>query len=116
MSQSLPAPDLGAYIDDSEFPMPASIVVKSPLRQRLEEIIKRDSDDPVKFHEGFDDCLVGMIYHTYSDFFMVYDRAKFISKLMNRNGWSEEEAEEWFGYNIERAQDGVTDPVFLITE
>jgi hypothetical protein len=49
--------------------------------------------------DDFDDCIVG-ICDRFHDSFVVYDRDKVINKLMERDGMDEEEAVEFFGYNI----------------
>ena len=43
----------------------------------------------------------------------IYDRNKCIDILVNRDGMSEEEAEEYFQYNVEGAWVGENTPMFL---
>jgi hypothetical protein len=49
--------------------------------------------------DDYDDCIVG-ICDRFHDSFVVYDRDKVINKLMERDGMDEEEAVEFFEFNI----------------
>lgn len=62
--------------------------------------------------DGFDGALVGMGYRfTYA--VAVYDRVKCLNILVSRDGMTEEEAEEYFSFNVEGAFMGEHTPVFL---
>jgi hypothetical protein len=63
--------------------------------------------------DGFDDCCLGVVSRIgYQDLFC-YDTLAIIQTLMTRDGMSEEEAEEYFDFNIIGAWVGGGTPVFL---
>ena len=63
------------------------------------DAVSEETDEPFLVMDDFDDCIVG-IGHRFHDSFVVYDRAKVIAKLMERDGMDYDEAEEYFGFNI----------------
>ena len=65
--------------------------------------------------DGFDDCIVG-IGRQFTRTFVVYDYEKVIKKLKKRDGMSDEEAVEWFEFNVVGAWVGESTPVFLYKE
>jgi hypothetical protein len=68
-------------------------------------------DENVLLADGFDDAFVG-IGRQFGRPIAVYDRFECIEILI-RDGMSEEEAEEYFQFNVEGAYVGENTPIFL---
>jgi hypothetical protein len=62
--------------------------------------------------DGFAEAFVGM-GHRFTYDVAVYDRQKCLDILVTRDGMSPEDAEEYFGFNVEGAYMGEHTPVFL---
>lgn len=60
---------------------------------------------------GFDDCIVGITEEFGGDIRILYSRDKIIEKLME--DMSEEEAYEYYDYNIIGGYFGERNPIFL---
>jgi hypothetical protein len=66
----------------------------------------------IKF-DGLDGAIVGVGTRIGSADFLIYSRARCIEILMADNDWTEEEAEEWFEYNVQGAYVGEAIPAFM---
>ena len=64
--------------------------------------------------DGFEDALIG-VGQQFDKALAVYDRQKCIEILMERDGMSDEEAVEYFEYNVTGAWVGEYTPIFLET-
>ena len=64
--------------------------------------------------DGFEDALIG-VGQQFNKAMAVYDRQKCIEILMERDGMSDEEAVEYFEYNVTGAWGGEYTPIFLET-
>jgi len=77
----------------------------------------RDSlaeDEPdLLFADGFDDAIPGVVRRVGQELFVVYDTRRCIASLM-RDGMTREEAEEYFGFNVEGAWVGERTPGFVL--
>lgn len=62
--------------------------------------------------DGFDDCIIGLAYRSGIGNLIAYDVSKIIKKLMLDN-MTEEEAYEFFDYNISDSYMGEKTPVFI---
>lgn len=62
--------------------------------------------------DGFDDCIVG-IGQQFTRFFVVYDRACVVQTLVDRDGMTPEEAEEFYDFNIVGGWLGEATPCFV---
>lgn len=63
---------------------------------------------------GFDHCIIGISQILgKDDFIVVYDTMEIVSTLQERDGMSEEEAIEYFDYNIHGAYLGDYTPMFV---
>ena len=49
--------------------------------------------------DGFDDAKIGVMSRAGQDDIVVYNYGKCVDILMKREGWSDEEAEQWIEYN-----------------
>lgn len=63
---------------------------REQLEQDFDEIIVAD---------GFDDCILGYVW-SFDGFHALYDYHKIIDRLVERDGMTIEEAQEFFEYNI----------------
>ena len=72
-----------------------------------------DADVELLCADGFDDCILG-IAQRFNDYFVVYDRDRVLETLRTR-GMSDEDAIEWFEFNIVGAWVGDSTPAFLMT-
>ena len=64
--------------------------------------------------DGFEDALIG-VGQQFNKALAVYDRQKCIEILMERDKMSDEEAVEYFEYNVTGAWVGEYTPIFLET-
>jgi hypothetical protein len=76
---------------------------------KLDEILEHYSDD-VKWlsADGFDDAIIGV-----SNYKIVYSRTKCIHILIERDGMTFDEAEEFFDFNVEGAYVGRKTPIWV---
>jgi len=64
--------------------------------------------------DGFEKALVGVAEQGgMRKVLAVYDKTKCIEILMNRDNWSEEDANEFFDYNVIGAYMGDYTPIFM---
>ena len=79
-------------------------------------------EEPMLKAAGFDDACIGVaeIFEPCSDgrgahhnHRLMYDRDRIIAILVSRDGMTEEEAEEYFSFNIEDAYVGDTQPGYV---
>lgn len=75
-----------------------------------DEIVKLVDEDSL-FADGFDDAIAGVVFEPKR---VLYDLTKIVKTLMERDGMSGDEAEEYFEYNIEGAYMGPKTPVFAV--
>jgi hypothetical protein len=70
-------------------------------------------DEDMLLVEGFDEALLGYAPRCGQPALAVYDRARCIEILVQRDGMSEEDAEEFFEFNVVGAWVGDRTPLFL---
>lgn len=63
--------------------------------------------------DGFESAFCGVVYGKMRTPVACYDRERCIEILVSREGLTEDDAEEFFSYNVEDAWVGETTPVFL---
>ena len=78
---------------------------------KIEDLPLAD-DEEITLADGFEDAFLG-IARQFGKPFALYDREKCIDILVNRDGMSHEEAEEYFQFNVEGAWVGESTPAFL---
>ena len=64
--------------------------------------------------DGFEDAFVGVVAGMQREPVACYDRARCIAVLVARDGMTEEDAEEYFVFNVEGAWVGDRTPVFVV--
>ena len=74
-------------------------------------IITAPYDGPL-LADGFEDALIGLGFQ-FNTPIAVYDRAQCLHILMTRDGMTEEDAEEYFSFNVIGAYMGRRTPVFI---
>jgi hypothetical protein len=70
------------------------------------------NDSPILTADGFDDAFLGVAYRD-DVFVAVYSRDKIIDILMQRDGMTEEDASDYFEFNIEGAYVGPQTPIYV---
>ena len=65
--------------------------------------------------DGLEGAFVGVAYGKLRKPVACYDRQKCIAILMTRDGMTEDEAEEFFQFNVEDAWVGDRTPMFVVT-
>ena len=78
------------------------------LKEKVEDMLGEDEN--VLLVDGFDDAFIG-IGRQFGKPFAIYERSKCIDIL--KEDMSEDEAEEYFQYNVEGAWVGENTPIFL---
>jgi len=81
--------------------------------KNIQEILENclHDDETVLLADGFEDAFVG-IGRQFGKPMAVYNKLKCIESLI-KEGMSEEEAEEYFSFNVEGAYVGENTPIFL---
>lgn len=69
--------------------------------------------DDIWLADGFERAFLGVVRLTSGLEVAVYDRAVCITVLVERDGMSEEEAEEYFDFNVAGAYIGEQTPLYL---
>ena len=76
-----------------------------------EEIVNLYEDEEFVFADGFDDCIIGVAERFGQPSVVSYSKSKIIRSLQTE--MSEEEAYEFFHYNILGAYVGERTPIFI---
>jgi hypothetical protein len=84
-------------------------------RARIEEQLKDENPDAL-FADGFDDAIIGIARRFGGMALVAYDRDLCVKVLMDRDGMSQEEANEFFDFNVIGSWVGEGTPIFLDTE
>jgi len=74
-----------------------------------------ESNPEALLADGFEDALIGYTERFGEESLALYDRAKVIEIMMKRDGMSEEDAEEFFSFNIVGAGGGHVPAFAIIT-
>jgi len=81
----------------------------------IDSIIEIEGEDnEILLADGFEDAYMGIARQFTKNPLALYDRNKCIDILVNRDGMSDEEAEEYFQYNVEGSWVGENTPMFLL--
>lgn len=78
-----------------------------------EEWVALVGDEELLFADGFDDAILGTATRCGQPTLVVYDRRKCLALLQMRDAITEEEAEEYFSFNVEGSWVGARTPIFL---
>ena len=77
--------------------------------------ILNETEDEFLTADGFDDAILGVGSRVGQSSIVVYSRPKCIKILMDRDGMSHEDAEEFFNFNVSGAWMGDKTPLFIET-
>ena len=80
---------------------------------KQQDLVDLTGDPELLFADGFDDAIMGTIERCSQPLVVVYDREKCIEILMERDGMSSDEAEEFFSFNVSGAWVGDRTPAFM---
>jgi hypothetical protein len=80
-----------------------------PLRKRCLDLA---GEEPLMFADGYDAALLGIAWRE-GIAIVAYDRQGVIDILCQRDGMATEDAEEFFGYNVQGAWLGEATPIFV---
>lgn len=80
----------------------------------MEDNILGDVYEGLIVLDGFNDCILGRIQQAGSDLKVIYSIKCILSKLMERDGMSYDEAYEFYEYNILGLHGQESFPAFLI--
>ena len=81
------------------------------MREQIEEWAE-DAGELLMFADGFDQAIIG-IGRQFNKIVVVYDEEKVINILQESHGMSEEEAVEYYEFNIVGAFVGDATPIFM---
>lgn len=81
------------------------------IKEKLEHI--HEYEEGALLADGFEDAIIGVIYPPGGESVIAYDTYKCIQILIDRDGMSEEEALEYFQFNVAGAYVGERTPVFV---
>lgn len=85
----------------------------SPLFAQIRDHLAEVNPEAILF-DGYEDALVGVVERFGVAPIALYDRARCIRVLVERDGMTEEEAEEFFSFNTEGCWAGEHTPAFLV--
>jgi hypothetical protein len=81
---------------------------------RLEILIEKYPDAELLSADGFDEAIIGVAYNKFTSIYnIVYSITKCIDILMTKDNMPEEEAREYFDYNVEGAYIGEKTPIWV---
>lgn len=70
-------------------------------------------DEEMLLADGFEDAILGVAQRCSQPALVVYDAQRCIEILVERDGMSEQDAEEFFAFNTEGAWAGKHTPLFM---
>jgi len=73
----------------------------------------REANPEALLADGFEEAYIGHGCQHGSPIVAIYDAGKCVEILGQREGWSWEEAQEYFEFNVRCAYVGVGTPIFL---
>lgn len=93
--------------------IPSSSEVNQEARNKIERFVEEYfPDESFLLADGFEKAFIGIAYGMQQESTACYDRDKCI-QILEDQGMSHEEAEEFFGFNVEGAYVGTKTPTFL---
>jgi len=80
----------------------------------IDSILETEGEDnEILLADGFEDAYMGLARQFTKTPLALYDRNKCIRILVDRDGMSEDEAEEYFQFNVEGSWVGDNTPLFF---
>jgi len=96
---------MGAISDSTGFADSTVTLAERLLEFGIEDALMMD---------GFNDCVVGILERCGMESIVIYDREKVIAKLMDDDGYSHDEALDFYQYNQLGAWLGAKTPGFVV--
>ena len=88
-------------------------VVKTVLRKQIDEAFNQ-MDETVLLMDGFDEAFIGFSQRINEPMLSVYSWEKMMSVCVERDGMTEEEAEEYISFNCTGAWVGEQTPIIVM--
>jgi hypothetical protein len=82
------------------------------MQQNLMDFLSEENPEAL-LADGFEDAFIGICEVFNRPLLAAYDRRKCIDILMTRDGMTEEDAEEYFSFNVSGAWLGDGTPVYV---
>jgi hypothetical protein len=79
------------------------------------ELVEEHNPEALKA-DGFDDAIIGIASRCGQNDLIAYDVSKILMVLQERDGMTEDEAQEFFEFNIIGAYMGENTPIFITTQ
>jgi hypothetical protein len=76
-------------------------------------LVEQFPDEEFLLADGFEDAFVGVVYGKGREALTCYDQQRCLDTLIKRDGMTEEEASEFFSFNVDDAWVGEKTPMFL---
>ena len=78
----------------------------------LIETLEEENPEAIVY-DGADEAIMGLVYHDDKPPIIAYSYSKWIKMLMDRDGMSEDEAVEYFDYNVDGLILGDNQPIII---
>ena len=78
----------------------------------LIETLEEENPEAIVYDDA-DEAVLGLVYHNDKPPILAYSYIKWIKMLMNRDGMSEDEAVEYFDYNVDGLILGDNQPIII---
>jgi len=89
------------------------VTTKPTVSDMRDLVVEASGDEHMLFADGFDAAIIGYFERCGQPAIVVYDREKCIDSLM-AHGMSEEDADEYFEFNVVGGWHGERTPAFLV--
>ena len=96
---------MGAISDSTGFADSTVTLAERLLEFGVEDALMMD---------GFNDCVVGILERCGMESIVIYDREKVVAKLIDNEGWSYDEALEFYEFNQLGGWHGTKTPGFIV--
>jgi|TARA_R110000824_G_scaffold232190_1_gene420111 hypothetical protein len=96
---------MGAISDSTGFADSTVTLAERLLEFGIEDALMMD---------GFNDCVVGILERCGMESIVIYDREKVVAKLIDNEGWSYDEALEFYEFNQLGGWHGTKTPGFIV--
>jgi hypothetical protein len=80
-------------------------------RTKLNDILEQFPEEEILIADGYDDCIIGYDYGI-GDIRIIYSVKKILNKLVKKDYMTEEEAIEYFEYNMRGGYVGEKTPIW----
>jgi len=85
-----------------------------PTRKEIDDLCDELGLEDILLADGYDEAFIGFVQRFGLPLSALYDRNLYIRLLVERDGMTEEDAEEYFEFNVAGAYVGETTPAFAV--